>query len=103
VAGQTGTDSEGKVVEGGLAGQAEQALLNVFAALESAGAGPADVAKLNMYVVDWDPSMAPALFEGAAKAGSKYELTAPATTLVGVKSLFEPGMLIEIEAIAVVD
>ena len=56
-----------------------------------------------MYVVDWNPSMVEALFEGAARAGTQREFTQPATTLIGVKSLFVPEMLIEIEATAVVD
>jgi len=103
IAGQTGSGSDGAVVEGGLAAQTEQALLNLAEALETAGATVDDVAKVNFYVVDWEPSMFEAFGQGAAAAGEKYQFTSAATTLVGVKSLFEPAMLIEVEAVAVLD
>ncbi len=46
---QNGTDAEGRI-SGGLAEQTAQALRNVLAVLEEAGASPDDVAKLTIYL-----------------------------------------------------
>ena len=55
LAGQVSQDENGDLVgEGDLAAQTEQALVNVAACLELAGATFADVAKTTMYVVDWE-------------------------------------------------
>jgi enamine deaminase RidA (YjgF/YER057c/UK114 family) len=103
VAGQVGTDEQGNLVPGGLAAQAEQAMLNVVAALHAAGAGVGDLVKTTMYVVDWHPSMMPELAQGGEAARRRHPIPDAALTLIGVKSLFTPEMLIEIDAVAVVD
>jgi enamine deaminase RidA (YjgF/YER057c/UK114 family) len=56
VSGQTAVDSEGKVVGTTHLDQSRLALRNLRTALEAAGATLADVAKFNIYVVDysWD-------------------------------------------------
>lgn len=103
VSGQVSQDAEGATVaKGDLAGQAEQALLNVASALDSVGASYDDVAKVTLYLVDWEPSKLEALGAGVAAAAAKLGIDPikPAT-LVGVQSLFDPDYLIEIEAIAV--
>ena len=105
LSGQVGQDATGTVVGvGDLAAQAEQALLNVAVALEAAGAGFADVAKTTIYVKGLEPAMMPALFEGmqrgAERAGGQALC---ATTLVGVQSLADPDLLIELDVTAVVD
>ena len=102
VSGQVGTDDTGAVAEG-LAAQSERAILNVATALEAAGASVGDVAKSTFYVVDWEPSMMEELARGGAAARAKIPFPDSAITLIGVKSLFTPEMLIEIEAVAVVD
>lgn len=96
VSGQVGSDETGEIVAGGLAAQAERARLNVELALEAAGASVDDMVKATAYVVDWDPSK----LEELARGG---EFPDVALTLIGVQSLFTPDMLIEIEAVAVVD
>ena len=103
ISGQVGTDENGEVVAGGLAAQAERAMLNVALALEAAGAGVEDIAKTTLYVVDWDPSMFEEFARGAEAARQQYPFPNAALTLIGVKSLFTPEMLIEIEAVAVVE
>ena len=103
LAGQVSQDAEGATVAAGdLAGQTEQALVNVASALDSVGASFADVAKLTIYVVDWEASKMEALFAGIGAAAEKLSIdpVKPAT-LVGVAALFEPDYLIEIEATAV--
>ena len=104
VSGQIGTDESGAVVAGGLAGQTERALLNLGLALEATGATLKDVANMRIYVVDWEPSMLEELGRGAAQAGAQLPAPgAPAVSLIGVSSLWAPGILVEIEAVAVID
>ena len=101
MAGQVGTDENGKVVEGGLAAQTERAMTNVGLALEAAGASEQDLVKLTAYIVDWDPSMFPEFGSGMLAAREKRPGPPVPATVIGVKSLFEPEMLIEIEGVAV--
>lgn len=103
VSGQPATDEGGAVVPGGLAAQTERAMLNVALALEVAGASVDDLAKVTFYVVGWAPSMYHELARGGEAARVHHPFPEVATTLVGVQSLFTPEMLIEIEAVAVVD
>ncbi|HYY46192.1 MAG TPA: RidA family protein [Candidatus Angelobacter sp.] len=100
VSGQVSQDAEGKLVApDDFAGQAKQAYANLRLALKSAGATPADVTKLTTYVVGYRPELRPLLGEARATVFRAGEL--PASTLVGVQALAEPGYLIEVEAIAV--
>ena len=102
VSGQVSIDSEGRLVAAGdVAGQARQVYANLRAALEGAGAKPADVVKLTTYVVDYKPELRPLLGEARSTVFSPG--TWPASTLVGVQALAEPGYLIEVEAIAVTE
>ncbi|MGC0380538.1 enamine deaminase RidA (YjgF/YER057c/UK114 family) [Streptomyces ambofaciens] len=105
VAGQVAWDADGATVgEGDLAAQAERCYLNVATALAAAGASFADVAKLNVHVVDWTPDKMPLLLEGIERAAARLGVTpaAPAT-LLGVAALDVPEHLIEVEATAVLD
>ncbi|GAA4525647.1 RidA family protein [Amycolatopsis samaneae] len=102
-AGQVAVDAEGRLVgEGDLAAQVEQCYLNVAAALAEAGATFDDVAKLTVYVRDWTPDKMPALADGISRAAAKLGVTpaAPFTGL-GVAALAGPGLLVEVEATAV--
>ncbi len=101
LAGQVGTDEQGRVVDGGLAAQAERAMLNVGLALEAAGASEADLVKLTVYVVGWEPSRFPELGAGLLAAGAARPRPPVPITLLGIQGLFEPAMLVEIEGIAV--
>lgn len=101
LAGQVGQDENGNVVEGGLAAQAERALLNLGRALEAAGASENDLVKLTVYVVGWEPSMFEALVSGLGAAQAQRPGPEVPVTLIGVHSLFQPDMLIEIEGVAI--
>jgi enamine deaminase RidA (YjgF/YER057c/UK114 family) len=102
VSGQVSMDKDGKLVApGDFAAQARQVYANLRAALEGAGATPADVVKLTTYVVDYKPELRALLAEARAGVFGTAEL--PASTLVGVQALAEPGYLLEIEAIATTD
>ena len=104
LAGQVGQDADGNVVaEGDLAGQTKQAMLNVAAALEAGGATLEDVAKLKVYVVDWDESKLEALVGGFGAAAEALGGAAVVpVTLIPVPRLFAREHLIEIEATAVI-
>lgn len=103
LSGQVGSDESGAIVAGGLSAQMERALLNMALALEAAGATVDDLAKMTAYVVDWHPSMIEDLMRGGAAARASVPFRDVALTLIGVKSLFTPEMLVEIEAVAVFD
>jgi enamine deaminase RidA (YjgF/YER057c/UK114 family) len=101
VAGQVADDARGDLVApGNLAAQARQAFANVGRALVAAGARPDQVTKLTIYVVDHRPEYLPDISEARIAVFGDHK---PADTLVGVQTLAEPGYLIEVEAIAVVD
>jgi enamine deaminase RidA (YjgF/YER057c/UK114 family) len=100
VAGQAALDRNLALVgEGDFAAQARQCFENLGQALAAAGAAPSDVNSVRVYVVDMQARYVPVLklaleeFFGAAL---------PPGTLVGVASLAMPGLLIEVEATAVV-
>jgi enamine deaminase RidA (YjgF/YER057c/UK114 family) len=101
VAGQVGQDENGDIVPGGLAAQAERALLNLGRALEAAGASESDLVKVTIYVVRWEPSMFEQLAAGLGAAQAARPGPQVPVTLVGVHSLFQPDMLVEIEGVAV--
>jgi enamine deaminase RidA (YjgF/YER057c/UK114 family) len=99
VAGQVALNKEGKVVgKGDLAAQAEQVYANLEQALGAAGAGFKDVFKIVTFVVDLTPEKAAAIRTVRARyfGDGPY----PAGTMVGVTSLVNPDLLLEIEAIA---
>jgi enamine deaminase RidA (YjgF/YER057c/UK114 family) len=105
LAGQVGVDADGSLVgEGDLAAQTAQALRNVRAGLEAAGATFDDVAKVTLYVVDWTDDKMEQLMAGvSAAAGELGGVPVTASTLVSVPRLFRAEYLIEIDVTAVVD
>lgn len=105
LSGQVARDADGDPVGAAdLAAQVEQALRDILTCLHAAGATWADVAKLTIYVVDWEPSKLEALGDGVGRVAAELGIdpTKP-TTLLSVAGLGEPDLMVEIEAIAVVD
>jgi enamine deaminase RidA (YjgF/YER057c/UK114 family) len=101
ISGQTGVDADGKVVGSTHLEQSKRALQNLNVAIEAAGATPADIAKLTIYVVDYSEAALEALVVAAIEVfGDNFPITA--STLVGVATLFQPDLLIEIDAVAIV-
>jgi enamine deaminase RidA (YjgF/YER057c/UK114 family) len=104
VAGQVAYDAEGKLVApGDFAGQVAQAYRNVAIALAAAGATFRDVVRLTFYVVDWKPEMMPQLLAGIEQIAEELQVVPAPASLIGVTVLYEPGVLVEIEATAVLD
>lgn len=104
IAGQVARDADGQpVAPGDLTGQVAQAYRNVAIALAAAGATFGDVVRLTFYVVDWKPEKLADLFAGVGQIAEELQIEPAPATLIEVVSLFEPDVLIEIEATAVVD
>jgi enamine deaminase RidA (YjgF/YER057c/UK114 family) len=99
VSGTTATDSQGNIVGIGDAGsQTVQTLKNIQRALESVSARLEDVVRTRIYVTDMKR------WEEVGKAhGAFFKEIRPTTSLVEVKGLVNPEMLVEIEAEAVLD
>lgn len=100
LSGQTANAADGAPMHAGdLVAQFKLAWSNLKNALAAADMGPADVVRLNMYTTDVDAFMAAAgdIIPIYAADGCK-----PACTLLGVDRLFEPELMIELEATAVV-
>jgi enamine deaminase RidA (YjgF/YER057c/UK114 family) len=99
VSGQTSNDAAGAPMHpGDLVAQFKLAWANLVEVLAAADMGPANVMRLNFYTTDVDAFMAAAgeMVQVIAAAGC-----IPVATLLGVTRLFEPSIMIEIEATAV--
>ena len=99
VSGTTATDVSGRLVGAGDAyAQTRQALRNIESALARAGARLAHVVRTRIYVTDitrWR--------EIGRAHGETFGAVRPATSMVEVRRLIDPEMLVEIEADAVID
>ena len=91
------------VAAGDLAGQVAQALRNTAAGLRGAGATFADVLRLTFYVTGWSPEKIDDLMVGLEQVAPEIGLSLPLppASLIGVDYLFEPDVLVEVEATAV--
>ena len=98
VSGTTATDASGKVVGvGDPAAQTRQALDNIRSALERAGARLEDVVRTRIYVTDISR------WEAIGRVhGEFFAQILPTTSMVEVRALIDPDMLVEIEAEAIV-
>ena len=106
VAGQIARDAQGRALApGDLAGQVAHSLRNTSAGLRAAGAGFGDVVRLTFYVTDWSPEKIGAFMAGVEQVSEELGLPQPLppSSLIGVSYLFEPDVLVEVEAIAIGD
>jgi enamine deaminase RidA (YjgF/YER057c/UK114 family) len=101
VAGQAADDADGNLAgHGNLREQAHQAFANLGRALAAAGARPDQVARITIYVVGHRPEHLSLISEARIALFGDFK---PVDTYLGVETLAEPGYLIEVEAIAVLD
>ncbi|PYO43339.1 MAG: RidA family protein [Gemmatimonadetes bacterium] len=101
VSGEVALDSMGRLVGvGDLRAQAAQAFANLATVLRIGGATPADVAKLTVYVVNYSPKD----LETIRQAAPDFfpQRNPPAGIVIGVQSLPQDGLLIAVDATAVV-
>jgi 2-iminobutanoate/2-iminopropanoate deaminase len=97
VAGQHAGRADGTIEgDGTMGSQAAIALQKIKLLVEAAGATMADVAKLNVYVTDISQR------SGVTEARKKFfKGDFPTSTLVEISALAQPGLLVEIDAVAV--
>jgi enamine deaminase RidA (YjgF/YER057c/UK114 family) len=101
LAGQTAMDASGRIVEGDVGAQFEQALGNLLAALRAAGGDPSDLVSLTVYIVDMDDYQARARDIGAVwrrLVGNDY----PAMAGIGVNRLWDSNALVEVQGVAAI-
>ncbi len=100
IAGQVALDGSGKLIgEGDAAAQVEQAFQNLRIVVEACGGSMDDIVKLTIYVTDaaYRPAIA------AARQRHFKEGQYPASTYVVISALAVPQLLVEVEAVAMID
>lgn len=98
--GQVAWDKDGELVGGDdLAAQFEKAYDNVELALRAAGSSREKIIKETIYIAGYTTDRAAELV-GMIAAARKGTPTPPASTAVGVTSLYTDGFLVEIEVVA---
>ena len=99
VSGQVSLDAEGNVVgEGDVRLQTETVLEHVKTVVEGAGGGMGDIVKVTVFITDMG------LYDEIHEVRRRYfEEPYPASSMVEVSALIDPRLLVEIEAVAVIE
>ncbi len=97
VSGQVAYNATGQLVgEGDMKAQTRQVFDNITAILTAAGSGLEDIIKINTYITDQSKFM-----DMLEVRKEVFGANPPASTAVVVAGLAFPGLLIEVEAIAI--
>lgn len=95
ISGQHAGAPDGPVGGADVFKQTQEGLRRIIVLLAKAGVGPQDVVKVTIYLTD--------LSQRAEVSRARREVFSeptPCSTLIGVNGLVEPGLLVEIEAVA---
>lgn len=106
VAGQIARNEHAeRLAPGDLAGQLAHALRNTARGLAGAGAGFSDVVRLRFFVTGWEPEKYADFMAGIESVTAELGIPDPLPPLsvIGVDYLFEPDVLVEVEAEALID
>lgn len=106
VAGQISRDGDANLIAtGDLTGQVAQVLRNTALGLAGAGATFADVVRLRFFMTQSAPEKLGDFMAGIELVADELELPHPLPPLsvIGVDFLFQPDVLVELEAYAVLD
>jgi enamine deaminase RidA (YjgF/YER057c/UK114 family) len=103
LAGQTGSDAEGRIIApGNIVAQYEQIMRNLQTVVVEAGGKMQDITKLNIFVRDRDDYLAHLKPLGQAHR-SFFGAYYPAMALFEISRFFQDEALIEIEGLAVIE
>lgn len=98
IAGQTAVNERKEIIgKGDFDAQVKQTFANLKTVLAAAKATPADLVKINIYIVDLNPDKLSILRNYLKDFVSDKP---PVSTLIGVQALFSKDVLIEIDGIA---
>ncbi|MDQ3236354.1 MAG: RidA family protein [Actinomycetota bacterium] len=99
VSGMVSMDAEGNVIgEGDIGLQTETVLENVKATLEEVGGTLRDIVKVTVFIRDMGD------YDAIHEVRRRYfEEPYPASSMVEVSALIDPRLLVEIEAVAVIE
>ena len=106
VAGQISRDEHAnRLFPGDLASQLAQALRNTSTGLAGAGASFRDVVRLRFFVAGWQPEMYDDFIAGLESVMEELDIPRPLPPLsvIGIDYLFEPDVMVEVEADAILD
>jgi 2-iminobutanoate/2-iminopropanoate deaminase len=98
LSGMVGFDEQRNIVTGGFEAQTVKAFENIKLTLEAAGASMKDVVKMTVYVTDMGN-----IIKFREIRARYFSPPMPSSTGVEVSRLILPELLVEIEAVAVVD
>ena len=102
ISGQVAVDADGRAVgKDNMEAQAVQVFENLKLALEAAGATFRDVLKFTMFIRDLSPEARKAVMNVRSRYISADR--PPAATMIGIDRLVEEDLLLEIEAVAMVE
>lgn len=102
IGGQVALDKDMNLIgKGDLATQTKYTYDNIGLALKAVGAGPENIVRMTVYVVDFKAENLK--ITSQARRNFFGNLPLPASATVGVTALAMPELLIEIDAIAVLD